>query len=385
MATHPLRPLAEGNRFQRRYAAWAAPHYARMPEEAREAAELLDRFLYSRRGLGVWLGMACAVVGSSIGLTQAGMPWLLAALLSAVFWGAVPLSILSAWLLPHRVLAKARSARAWAVFVVLAGVSPLLGFMVGHVARRGALEPGELLAALGRSLSTLAPAVLLACLGLGGLMWGVARIRRGILQQELERAALAREAAEARLKLLQGQIQPHFIFNTLSALQHWVDTGDARAGALLRSLTAFLRGSTELLARDDTTLADEAAMVGHYLAIQQARVGERLRSAIDIAPDVAGHTLPPGLLLTLVENAVEHGLAPALSGGTVRVRAWSEPGRWQLSVKDDGVGLAREWRDGTGLANSRERLRHRFGDRARLELQPAAKGTQVLLTVEDAP
>jgi LytS/YehU family sensor histidine kinase len=218
------------------------------------------------------------------------------------------------------------------------------------------------------------------------VLYGVASVRKQVLQNQLERVTLqrerdaaARQVAEAQLKLLQGQIQPHFIFNTLSALQHWVDTGDARAGELLRSLTAFLRGSTELLDREDVTVAEEAAMVGHYLAIMRARLGERLVSSIHIAPEAAEQRIPPGILLTLVENAIEHGVTPALTGAHVRIDAAPADQGWTLRVADDGVGLASGWRDGVGLANSRQRLMHRFGSAARLELQPLQPGAEAIL------
>jgi signal transduction histidine kinase len=376
-----LLPLSEGNRFQRCYAAWATPYYARMPAEARASAEMLDRFLYSRRGLGVWIGLACAVAGSAAGLRGAGMPWWLAILLSLLFWFVLPVIGLTAWLVPDSVLGR-KPLKKYLLVAGLSVLGALLGFAVGHVAKRGRLDWAELGGALARNIDVLAPVVVLVIAGVAFLMWGIAHIRRGILQQELERTSLAREAAEARLKLLQGQIQPHFIFNTLSALQHWVDTGDARAGALLRSLTAFLRGSTELLGRDETSVADEAALVAHYLAIQQARLGERLATRIEIAPEVGSQALPPGVLLSLVENAIEHGIGPSLSGGEVAVIGAGDSAGWTLAVRDDGVGLGGDARDGVGLVNSRARLQHCFGARASLQLRAQGRGTEATIRVE---
>jgi LytS/YehU family sensor histidine kinase len=206
------------------------------------------------------------------------------------------------------------------------------------------------------------------------------------LQLVSERDAAARQAAEARLKLLQRQIQPHFIFNTLSAVQHWVDTGDPRAAPLLRELTAFLRGSTEALGRDVVTLAEEAAMVGHYLAIMQARMGERLRFAITIDPSLEAQPVPPGLLLTLVENAVEHGLAPTLHGGSVTLEARRRgDAGCAVVVRDDGAGLAAAWREGVGLANCRERLAARFGGAATLALREALPGCETVVELPIVP
>lgn len=377
------RPLSEGNRFQRWYHAWAAPYYARMEPQVREQAELIDRFLYSRRGLGLWAGLVLAALGTAIGLVKAGMPALLAVAASLLVWLALPLLGLAAWITPTAFTRRHSARRALVMVLAGASVGGLIGFGAGHVARHGRLDPALLFDELATKLLVLAPAVLLGGLAFAGLFWAVARIRQQVLESELEkltmqreRDASARQAAEARLKLLQGQIQPHFIFNTLSALQHWVDTGDARAGELLRSLTAFLRSSTELLGRDDASIDEEAAMLGHYLAIQQARLGPRLTSSIEIAPAVQGLRLPPGLLLTLVENAVEHGIAPALGGGRIDVSAHADGAHALMVVSNTGAALAPAWSEGVGLANCRQRLQHRWGDAAGVELVTTPRGTE---------
>jgi signal transduction histidine kinase len=380
------RPLAEGNRLQRWYARWAAAHYARMEPQVREQAELVDRFLYSRRGLGVWIGLLCAGAGTTAGLSAAGLPLLLAVVLSALLWLVMPAMGLAVWIAPAAFMHRHTTRRAIGLTVGGAAFGGLIGFAAGHVARHGRLDLPLLGSELVAKATVLAPAVLLAGLAFAAIFWGAARIRQQVLESELERTTMqrerdlaARQAAEARLRLLQGQIQPHFIFNTLSALQHWVDTGDARAGALLRSLTAFLRRSTELLGRAEVALGEEADTVRQYLQIMQARLGERLRFTVEVATDVAATRLPPGLLLTLVENAVEHGIAPALDGGSVRLVAVREAGDVVVRVRDDGVGLAPDWRDGTGLANCRERLRHH--GRGTLELHAVPPGTEAVLTL----
>jgi len=380
------RPLAEGNRFQRWYAHWAAPHYARMEPQVRAQAELVDRFLYSRRGLGVWVGLLCAGAGTTVGLSAAGLPLLLAVALSVLLWLVMPAMGLAVWIAPAAFTRRHTTRRAIGLTVGGAGLGGLVGFAAGHVARHGRLDLPLLWGELVAKATVLAPAVLLAGLAFAAIFWGAARIRQQVLESELERATMqrerdlaARQAAEARLRLLQGQIQPHFIFNTLSALQHWVDTGDARAGALLRSLTAFLRRSTELLGRSEVALGDEADTVHQYLQIMQARLGERLRFTVEVAPEVAAARLPPGLLLTLVENAVEHGITPALNGGSVNLVAAREGRDVVVRVRDDGVGLAPGWHDGTGLANCRERLQHH--GRGTLALHAAPPGTEAVLTL----
>lgn len=372
-----LRPLSEGNALQRAYARWATPRYANLAPGLREQAEGVDRFLYSRSGLGVWLGLAGAVVGTSFGLRHIDLPWPLALTLALVIWCALPLSLLAAWLQPGR-FSVGQMRRKLPLVAALALAGGLAGFVVGHVGRHGSLDLLRLGDELARKGLLLVPATLAGAAGILALMWGVARVR----QEILERVQTARQAAEARLKLLQAQIQPHFIFNTLAALQHWVDTGDARAPGLLRTLTAFLRSSTDLLGRDQVTLGEEADTARQYLQIMQARLGERLRFEVRIAPEAAVASMPPGLLLTLVENAIEHGIAPALDGGTVRVDAVCEGPAVRVRVRDDGVGLAPGWQDGTGLANCRERLRHH--GRGTLALQAAAPGTEAVLVLPEA-
>ena len=384
MPSPPRPPLSQGNALQRRYAAWAAPHYARMPEHLREPAERLDRWLYSRDGLWLWLGLLATLAAGTVSLVLLGLGWPVALLVSAMLLSFLVLMLLAAWLVPDKFTAPLL-ARSSLKVVLLAYLGGLLGFLAGRMARHGDLRLDTLGPALTGAAVKAAPILPAVVLTVLLMLWGVAQIRRLQSQRELaavrqsqERDATARQAAEARLHLLQAQIQPHFIFNTLAALQHAVDTGDPGAGALLRSLTAFLRGSTELLGRTQTTLGEEAAVVGHYLAIMSARLGTRLRHQVDVPANLAERCLPPGLLLTLVENAVEHGVSPALRGARVCVQARQlPPGQgWTLCVRDDGAGLLPGWQDGVGLANCRQRLAHHFGPRAVLLLRSVEVGGQ---------
>lgn len=395
MQAKKLPPLSEGNRLQRAYARWASRRYARLPAEARETAELLDRFLYSRRGLGVWLGIAGALAGTTLGLRASGMHGGLALLLALLLWVGLPTSMLGAWLVPSRF----NGALLWRnlpLSGLLALLGAVCGFALAHWGRHGSLHWQDLLQHLQQHALTLVPAALLGSLALVFLMWAVAGVRRQVLERQLAQAELqhqrdqaAHAATQTQLRLLQAQIQPHFIFNTLAAVQHWVDTADPRAGPLLRVLTQFLRGSTDLLARERVPLAEEAALVHHYLAIMQARLGGRLQFTVDVTAAPAAADLPPGLLLTLVENAVEHGIGPRLQGGRVDVRAVldaSRPGGWQLCVQDDGAGLPPGWQPGTGLDNCRQRLQHHYGTGARLLLAPAQpSGTRACIAFNPGP
>jgi LytS/YehU family sensor histidine kinase len=219
------------------------------------------------------------------------------------------------------------------------------------------------------------------------LQWVVASWRRHLLAQEVERLQLIHERDQAalrsqqsELRVLQAQIQPHFIFNTLAALQHWVDIGDPRAGPLLQTLTGFLRAGTELIGHERATLHDEARMAGQYLTILQQRLGDRLAWRDEIPAGLRTHALPSGLLMTLVENAVEHGVEASLRPVTVvlggECGSQGGDGRLRLWVEDDGPGWPSgcEPTDGVGLSNARSRLQHAFGPGARLQLQARPGG-----------
>ena len=376
------------NRFQRLYFGWATPLYARMPPSIAVEAERIDRWLYSRAGLPFWLIVLGLVVVSALGLRLAGVPWEAAAAGSIAAWLLTLFIVLGAWLKAD-CYTTPRLVRFVVICLALAYGGALLGFLSGYVAKHGGVALDRLPGVLADGFRLTTPWLFLLVATLVLLTWGVAAVKRFRVQKELqwlrlqqERDATARLLAEARLQLPQHQIQPHFIFNTLAAVQHWVDEADPRAGPLLRALTSFLRGSTELLALERTSLAAEAETLRHYLAVMQSRLGDRLRFAIAIAPGAGTQALPAGLLLTLVENAIEHGIAPALYGGGVEVTAERDDAAWTLRVRDDGLGLARDWREGIGLGNCRERLQQMFGSRAALTLATIDDRTVAQVRIE---
>lgn len=192
-----------------------------------------------------------------------------------------------------------------------------------------------------------------------------ARLRE--LDEQARAVALARQLAAA-------QIQPHFLFNALASLQHWVQNKDDRAAPMLGALTGFLRATLPLFDREQLTLGEEAEAVRQYLTVMQLRLGGRLRFTLNLADGAAAAALPPGLLLTLVENAVEHGVQGSLSGAEVHVSARADGPHWVAEVRDTGPGLPAAAPEGVGLRNSRERLAQAFGADARLSLSAAAGG-----------
>ncbi|MBL8326837.1 MAG: histidine kinase [Rubrivivax sp.] len=209
----------------------------------------------------------------------------------------------------------------------------------------------------------------------------------------LERAAA--EAAHAlalehQLKLVQSQLEPHMLFNTLANLRALIGVDPPRAQAMLDRLIAFLRTSLAASRADAHALADEFARLADYLALMQVRMGTRLQVAFDLPAELGPCLVPPLLLQPLAENAIKHGLEPKVEGGRVVVTARRVGDELELTVRDTGVGLGpapalsptRSPANGIepgsgesasyGVAHVRERLLTMFGERARFELEPAA-------------
>jgi len=196
--------------------------------------------------------------------------------------------------------------------------------------------------------------------------------------QARTRAAERREA-EARLRLLQGQIEPHFLFNTLANVCSLVESDPRRARLMLEAFVDFLRASFGGLREAEHSLGDELALIRTYLLILGLRMEDRLRTRFDVPPALLGLRLPALLLQPLVENAIQHGLEPKIEGGEVLVQARLAGGRLELLVSDNGLGLAaapaqRRPGGGHGLANIRARLAEAYGGRASLNLSPAEHG-----------
>ncbi|MDT8998326.1 histidine kinase [Paucibacter sp. APW11] len=193
--------------------------------------------------------------------------------------------------------------------------------------------------------------------------------RSQALRFELERSELERRALDARLRLLQAQVEPHFLFNTLANVRALVEAGSPQAAPVLRSLIAYLRAAMPRLQNEQATLQDELGLVRAYLELMHLRMPDRLSFSIEVDAELHGLRFPPMALLTLVENAVRHGIDPSEEGGVIELRGERLPdGMVCLSVRDTGVGLSVQSGAGTGLRNLRERLKVFYGERSRLEL-----------------
>ena len=206
--------------------------------------------------------------------------------------------------------------------------------------------------------------------------------RHQALELDLQKSELERQASQARLNLLQAQVAPHFLFNTLANVQALVETQSPQAPRVLASLIAYLRAAVPRLDEPATTLGQELALVQAYLELMHMRMPDRL--AFDIAADPSTHRLrcPPMTLLTLVENAVRHGIDPSEDGGRIALKVLRLGERCRIEVADSGVGIGEHQRGlGTGLSSLRERLALVFGDAAGLSLSEQ-KPHGVLAVVE---
>ena len=227
-----------------------------------------------------------------------------------------------------------------------------------------------------------------------GLMFGVgvsylfySRDRLGKLETELQerrlrQALVEKERVDAQLRMLQAQIEPHFLFNTLANLSVLVRSDPVRAERMLANLIAYLRATLQRTRDAESTLGDEIELLRRYLDIIGLRLGHRLQFVFEVPDALLVRPFPLLLLQPLVENAITHGIEPKVGGGEVRIAAAAENGRLRLVVSDNGAGL-REGNTGAGfgLENVRSRLHALYGESASLDVR-GADGQGVVATIE---
>lgn len=210
-------------------------------------------------------------------------------------------------------------------------------------------------------------------------------------QAARERERLLRaeaEVREARLSALRHQLNPHFLFNSLNAVSTLVLEGNAPAATrMLAQIGELLRPSLDSEATSETPLSHELAFTEQYLAIEQTRLGGRLRVETDISADTLDALVPNMLLQPLVENAVRHGVSPLVEGGTIRIQSKVDSGRLQLVLQNSGrpgIRPAQQAKptDGIGISNTAERLKTLYGGDQRFTLEwPDAGGCRVTVEI----
>lgn len=206
---------------------------------------------------------------------------------------------------------------------------------------------------------------------------------------EAERQALARQIVEARLKLLQAQVEPHFLYNTLANVQGLIETDPPAASRMLEHLIGYFRAALPQMREQSSTLGREADLARAYLSILQMRMGKRLSFEIALPDSLRNEPFPPMMLITLLENAVKHGVEPVREGGKITVSMLHQDGTLRLSVADTGRGFPSGGSDahGVGLSNLRDRLMTLYGNNARLTLegnQPNGVVASIEIPVEEA-
>ena len=204
-----------------------------------------------------------------------------------------------------------------------------------------------------------------------------------------EREAMERQLVQARLQVLQAQVEPHFLFNTLSAVDYLIETEPPRASRMQKALITYLRGALPQMRQESSTLGRELRLIRSYLELIKMRIEERLEVEIAVPEGLESAEFPPMMLQSLVENSIKHGIEPKPDGGKVRVSAGVSNALLWVEVSDTGVGVpdgelleGPTSGTGIGLQNIRERLAVLYPGKSRLMLRSdPAVGTIVRVTV----
>jgi hypothetical protein len=270
----------------------------------------------------------------------------------------LPLLILVLNIAPRGAVKRA----AWlAVAIVLMAVWSTLYMLDGaHDPRRPGYFTERLIAAA---------LVAAACLYRGSMRGAAGTL----IRTQIESATLTAELERARLQMLRSQIEPHFLFNTLANVRRLARIDRSAAVEMLDNLMRYLAAALPKLRQDDSPLAEEMQLVDAYLSIFRVRMGTRLSYAVALPPDLAEMRVPTMMLLTLVENALKHGINPVIEGGFIRVSAARAGSALILKVADSGSGITtqQDHGSGAGLANVRLRLKMQYGEAAVLSLAHA--------------
>jgi hypothetical protein len=375
-----------------------------MPTNPVRGAHPLDSFALFRRWpastgrnlvyTALWstlIGLAVTAIFASRG-THPALPRLLG--LAVLTSNTIGFLIHGALATLRRVAPAATERRTWAIRtcqVMLIECCVVIGFTVPDALLRG-VDPVSALLRDG----ALAPMLPMGLIVTAVTMFMLATNERRLVRektaalQQQQIAEAGQLLAEARLRTLQAQIEPHFLYNTLANVVSLIGSEPDKAKHMLERLIDFLRASLSASRAERATLGAELDLAAAYLDLLAVRMGARLRWRIEA--DEASRALPiaPMLIQPLVENAIMHGLEPKVDGGEIVVRVSSAGGVLRIEVSDDGVGLGASSPrpgGGVGLTNLRERLRSLHGLGAQLQLlenQPAGVTSRLLLPLDPA-
>jgi sensor histidine kinase YesM len=307
--------------------------------------------------------------------------WVYSQCIGLSIWGLIELGL--CWFIAQR-------KQQWRRLFVLVPVCVLLGYGLGTTLAQWIFplhhqshvwDQPQL--ALGFAAMSLAAGAVVTYFFMSREQLASARADMALTQQQAE--AAQRQAAQAQLALLQSQLEPHMLFNTLANLRALIALDPPRALHMLDHLVAYLRATLAASRTARHPLHTEFERLQDYLALMAVRMGARLRYHLDLPAELAELPVPPLLLQPLVENAIKHGLEPQVAGGEVTVSARRDGPRLVLKVTDSGVGLAAAAPPGPGqgfgLTQMRERLHTAYGAQATLELIAiSAGGTTATIT-----
>ena len=212
-----------------------------------------------------------------------------------------------------------------------------------------------------------------------GREWEEKKIQALLAREKIRSLSTEKQLVEAQLRLLQAQIEPHFLFNTLANVVSLIQPSPLKAQHMLESFIAYLRGSLAASRAIQGTFEQEIQLLGHYLDLLKIRMGQRLAFSFDIEPSLLAEPLAPMLLQPVVENAIRHGLEPKVEGGAVKVSARRVGDRVRVAIEDNGLGFKPGHDAGIGLENLRQRLQVIYDGEARLTIEDRQPGTLVTL------
>jgi sensor histidine kinase YesM len=284
-------------------------------------------------------------------------------------------------------------------FLLMCAASAPIGYYLGGVV--GMLIYGQKIPSFFSILNRGNLPVVIMCVFIslfaGIFFWNQSKLAELQAEQEKEKArtaAIEKQAMQAQLQLLQAQIEPHMLFNTLANLQGLIAIDTTRAQHMLEQLIRYLRASLDSSRTQTTTLKHEFELMNSYLELLAIRMGKRLNYSTDLPPELAAQEIAPMLIQPLVENAIKHGVEPKMEGGSLHVSARIKGHNLQILVMDTGMGLPANYKENdddqvssdnrshVGNANVRERILALYGPDASLQLrdnQPSGVVAQLIL------
>ncbi len=397
--SHELATIGSMNKWLQKnkesYAAFQERMLATFPPDQRNDVRVFGAKWHRHKRLyiaacgGVWV-----IAALLMRLANDRIGWIEAFFLTFLILGCSGFATLSAWF-GH---GKFKLTVKWAVIMVLITVAgALVGGLIGAFIKGDAGGLADIFVRIGPKIIF---GGLIAGIIYSALMAGIIQMRHRqlqlrnlVLEQQAIEVCLARQLADARLKLVQAQVEPHFLFNTLASVQHLAEGRAPEAAQLTGELIVFLRAGLAGLRNDTTTLQSEFEMATALLAIMKIRMGTRLTYSLDLPIAIEEMRVPPAMLISLVENAVKHGVEPAPEGGSIHIFARLARGKLCFGVTDTGMGLVATTKTdrgdgGVGLANIRERLSAIFGDGGTLEveeIQPHGVTATISIEAPDKP